>query len=76
MGLTMETERKKLPKDTLEQQKRLCEVIICAESEPLETDNNTFWFVKVYTSVRLLHLFRANTKFVFFLPDGCLLHPL
>lgn len=26
MGLTMETERKKLPKDTLEQQKRLCEV--------------------------------------------------
>lgn len=26
VGLTMETERKKLPKDTLEQQKRLCEV--------------------------------------------------
>lgn len=29
VGLTMETERKKLPKDTLEQQKRLCEVKIC-----------------------------------------------
>uniref|UniRef100_A0A669B4S6 COPI coat complex subunit alpha n=1 Tax=Oreochromis niloticus TaxID=8128 RepID=A0A669B4S6_ORENI len=26
VGLTMETERKKLPKDTLEQQKRLCEM--------------------------------------------------
>lgn len=26
VGLTMETERKKLPKDTLDQQKRLCEV--------------------------------------------------
>ncbi|XP_016405436.1 coatomer subunit alpha-like [Sinocyclocheilus rhinocerous] len=26
IGLTMETERKKLPKDTLDQQKRLCEV--------------------------------------------------
>lgn len=29
MGLTMETERKKLPKETLEEQKRLCEVNIC-----------------------------------------------
>lgn len=29
VGLTMETERKKLPKDTLEEQKRLCEVNIC-----------------------------------------------
>lgn len=28
VGLTMETERKKLPKDTLEEQKRLCEVNI------------------------------------------------
>uniref|UniRef100_A0A8C1XBG9 Coatomer protein complex, subunit alpha n=1 Tax=Cyprinus carpio TaxID=7962 RepID=A0A8C1XBG9_CYPCA len=27
IGLTMETERKKLPKDTLDQQKRLCEVL-------------------------------------------------
>lgn len=26
VGLTMETERKKLPKETLDQQKRLCEV--------------------------------------------------
>ena len=26
VGLTMETDRKKLPKDTLDQQKRLCEV--------------------------------------------------
>ncbi len=30
VGLTMETERKKLPKDTLEEQKRLCEVCICS----------------------------------------------
>ncbi len=30
VGLTMETERKKLPKDTLEEQKRLCEVRICS----------------------------------------------
>lgn len=29
VGLTMEIERKKLPKDTLEDQKRLCEVNIC-----------------------------------------------
>lgn len=29
VGLTMETERKKLPKETLEEQKRLCEVNIC-----------------------------------------------
>lgn len=29
VGLTMETERKKLPKDTLDEQKRLCEVNIC-----------------------------------------------
>lgn len=29
VGLTMETERKKLPKDSLEEQKRLCEVNIC-----------------------------------------------
>lgn len=26
VGLTMEVERKKLPKETLEQQKRICEV--------------------------------------------------
>uniref|UniRef100_A0A8C1X560 Coatomer protein complex, subunit alpha n=1 Tax=Cyprinus carpio TaxID=7962 RepID=A0A8C1X560_CYPCA len=30
IGLTMETERKKLPKDTLDQQKRLCEVHVLA----------------------------------------------
>lgn len=29
VGLAMEIERKKLPKDTLEEQKRLCEVNIC-----------------------------------------------
>lgn len=29
VGLSMETERKKLPKETLEEQKRLCEVNIC-----------------------------------------------
>lgn len=29
VGLAMEIERKKLPKDTLEDQKRLCEVNIC-----------------------------------------------
>lgn len=29
VGLAMEVERKKLPKDTLEDQKRLCEVNIC-----------------------------------------------
>lgn len=29
VGLTMETERKKLPKETLEEQKRLCEVNSC-----------------------------------------------
>lgn len=29
VGLTMEIERKKLPKDTLEEQKRLCEVNMC-----------------------------------------------
>lgn len=34
VGLTMETERKKLPKDTLEQQKRLCEVKICEDYKP------------------------------------------
>lgn len=28
VGLTMETERKKLPKETLDEQKRLCEVNI------------------------------------------------
>lgn len=32
VGLSMETERKKLPKETLEEQKRLCEVNICALS--------------------------------------------
>lgn len=29
VGLSMETERKKLPKETLEEQKRLCEVNFC-----------------------------------------------
>lgn len=33
VGLTMEIERKKLPKDTLEDQKRLCEVNIWFDRE-------------------------------------------
>lgn len=45
VGLTMETERKKLPKDTLDQQKRLCEVMLFHHSATV---------ISIYTSVSFL----------------------
>lgn len=50
VGLSMETERKKLPKETLEEQKRLCEVNICV----LPTHQHTsplFYFQHIRQSV-------------------------
>lgn len=50
VGLSMETERKKLPKETLEEQKRLCEVNICV----LPTRQHTsplFYFQHIRQSV-------------------------
>lgn len=64
VGLTMEVERKKLPKDTLEDQKRLCEVNICF---------NLSWNFLCVCKVFICHIFN------FFPPlctDGCLFYTL
>lgn len=86
VGLTMETERKKLPKETLEEQKRLCEVNYLWLADIVRTRCQRCCYRRLLPKMCLQGDYCSHICFipkpncfyvcVFFLTDGCLFHPL
>lgn len=71
VGLSMETERKKLPKETLEEQKRLCEVNICVLTHVTTVLLSAYSTICLTSRITVFSL--VSVSFLDVFPaDGCL----